>query len=254
MQGPSQLGSQGFNGTQGNGGTQGPFGFQGPVALGPQGFTGTQGFGGMQGLTGSGAQGFTGTQGISGPQGTGPQGASQPGPQGNAGPQGMQGDIGFQGPTAGGPQGLDGPQGPVGDIGPQGGSLAGMTILGTTVASSEMTISSGSNATLYYNLTNNIASFMLNDPIVANPILALVAGQEISFVFTLPAELPPTVIMPVVFGHGTLATLNSPTPSVFTPKRASASGSTVTVVFAPDSGTASTNTFHFNFWVVYRSS
>lgn len=101
---------------------------------------GPQGPAGPQGIQGeTGPQGPQGIQGETGPQG--PQGIQGlKGDTGDTGPQGPQGIQGPKGDT--GDTGPQGPKGDTGDTGPQGPQGTGLTILGSLNDESELPVSS----------------------------------------------------------------------------------------------------------------
>jgi hypothetical protein len=134
------VGPSGATGATGPQGETGATGAVGPQGI--QGETGAQGEQGIQGETGAqGIQGETGAQGIQGE--TGAQGI-----QGETGAQGIQGETGAQGI-----QGETGAQGIQGETGAQGiqGKTGAQGIQGETGATSEVSISSESEALLVGN-------------------------------------------------------------------------------------------------------
>ncbi len=259
--GSGATGPTGPTGPQGETGPSGgPIGETGPVgpsgALGPSGPIGPTGETGALGPTG--ASGSIGPTGPSGPIGaTGPSGGTGPpgstGPSGGIGATGPSGPIGATGP-AGGPTGETGPTGPTGPSGSNGVN-GGLTSPTTLITCDGMTITDGDAAGFYFSIANNIVTYTLSYPLTAVPTTSLTAGQNITFEFLFPPQLPAPAFGPVILGNGTITTAGSPSPAVFSSRSAFYdSGTTIMyLTFAPSAPTVSTAYFDFNFIGTYRS-
>ena len=195
--------------------------------------------------TSCGARGFQGVGGAFGSRG--PQGFQ--GIEGKQGQTGQTGQLGPQGYVQVNQVGFQGAQGPPGSNDVNGGLSANST----EVTFTNMEVTDGNSAVVYYTIANNIVFMSLTVPVTANSLTTLDAGTPCVLSFPRPVELPPTILQPCVVGVGALAqTTTAETSASFHAARMSTDGSDFYITFVPNGRVYSPLSFDFSFQCTYR--